>query len=102
MKNVTLKARSIDEIWSGYKDYRDSCEFIKVGIQELDNALNGGLPLGKILEIYGPSGSGKTQFALSVVSEILIKNGIHSNEVFSLYLYTNGTFPIQRLCEILG
>ncbi len=45
-------------------------EHIKTGSISLDNALGiGGMPKGRIIEIYGPESSGKTTLALHVVAE---------------------------------
>lgn len=44
-------------------------ETIPTGALSLDLALGGGLPKGRIIEIFGPEASGKTTFALHVVAE---------------------------------
>ena len=45
-------------------------EHVKTGSIALDNALGiGGMPKGRIVEIYGPESSGKTTLALHVVAE---------------------------------
>ena len=45
-------------------------EVIPTGCMDLDNALGvGGLPRGRVIEIYGPESSGKTTVALHVVAE---------------------------------
>jgi len=47
------------------------------GSINLNNALGiGGLPRGRIVEIFGPESSGKTTLALHVISECQKKNGI--------------------------
>ncbi len=43
---------------------------VSTGIIGLDIALGGGLPVGRITEIYGPEGTGKTTVALCVVAEV--------------------------------
>lgn len=49
-------------------------ETIRTGSLSLDLALGGGLPKGRIVEIYGPESSGKTTLALHAVAEVQ-KNG---------------------------
>lgn len=53
----------------------DKVEVISTGCLAIDNALGvGGIPKGRIVEIYGPESSGKTTVALHVVAECQ-KNG---------------------------
>src|SRR5256714_7051087 len=56
---------------------RIEVEAISTGSLGLDIALGiGGLPRGRVIEIYGPESSGKTTLALSVVAEAQRKGGI--------------------------
>ncbi len=49
-------------------------ETIPTGSLSLDLALGGGLPRGRIVEIYGPESSGKTTLTLHAIAEVQ-KNG---------------------------
>ncbi len=52
-------------------------EVIKTGVPTLDIALGiGGVPKGRIIEIYGPESSGKTTLCLSLISEIQKTGGV--------------------------
>ncbi len=61
----------------GANDRTIDVEAISTGSLGLDIALGiGGLPRGRVIEIYGPESSGKTTLALSVVAEAQKKGGI--------------------------
>lgn len=52
-------------------------ESVSTGSLNLDIALGiGGIPKGRIIEIYGPESSGKTTLALHIVSEIQKNGGV--------------------------
>ena len=51
-------------------------ETIPTGSLSLDLALGGGIPRGRIVEIYGPESSGKTTLALHAVAEVQKKGGL--------------------------
>ena len=51
-------------------------ETIPTGALTLDIALGGGLPKGRVIEIYGPESSGKTTLALHAISEVQKSGGI--------------------------
>ena len=52
-------------------------ETIPTGSLSLDNALGlGGVPKGRIIEVYGPESSGKTTVALHMVAEVQKRGGI--------------------------
>ena len=47
-----------------------AAETIKTGALSLDLALGGGIPHGRIVEIYGPESSGKTTLSLHIIAEL--------------------------------
>ncbi|MBU0548833.1 MAG: recombinase RecA [Candidatus Omnitrophica bacterium] len=50
---------------------------IPTGALSLDVALGvGGLPRGRVIEIYGPEASGKTTLTLSTIKEVQLKKGV--------------------------
>ncbi len=51
-------------------------ETIPTGSLSLDIALGGGIPVGRVVEVYGPESSGKTTLALHVVSEVQKSGGL--------------------------
>ena len=54
-----------------------SIEAIPTGSLALDIALGvGGIPRGRVIEIYGPESSGKTTLALHVMAEVQKNGGI--------------------------
>jgi recombination protein RecA len=55
---------------------RMKVETIPTGALTLDIALGGGLPKGRVIEIYGPESSGKTTLALHAISEVQKSGGI--------------------------
>lgn len=51
-------------------------ETISTGALTLDLALGGGLPKGRVIEIYGPESSGKTTLALHALAEVQKSGGV--------------------------
>ena len=56
------------------------------GIEELDHIIGGGMPEGRIIEIFGPEGSGKTTLGYHL-------SGLHN---LALYIPIEGTFDASR------
>lgn len=56
---------------------RDAIDVVSTGILPLDLGLGvGGVPRGRIVEIYGPEASGKTTVCLSIISEAQKHGGV--------------------------
>ncbi|HIK18799.1 MAG TPA: recombinase RecA [Leptolyngbyaceae cyanobacterium M33_DOE_097] len=55
---------------------RMKVETIPSGALTLDLALGGGIPKGRVIEIYGPESSGKTTLALHAISEVQRSGGV--------------------------
>ncbi|MCK5720493.1 MAG: recombinase RecA [Thiomargarita sp.] len=52
-------------------------ETVSTGSLSLDIALGvGGLPMGRVVEVFGPEASGKTTLALQVIAEVQKKGGL--------------------------
>jgi recombination protein RecA len=56
------------------------------GIEDLDHIIGGGMPEGRIIEVFGPESSGKTSLGYHLMS-------LHS---LGLYIPIEGTFDAQR------
>src|ERR1044072_7632299 len=53
-----------------------SVELIPTGILSVDIALGGGIPRGRIMEIYGPESSGKTTLAEYIIGQVQKRGGL--------------------------
>ena len=61
----------------GYSNAHMNVETVPTGSLSLDIALGlGGVPKGRIIEVYGPESSGKTTVALHMVAEVQKRGGI--------------------------
>jgi recombination protein RecA len=61
----------------GERDLSLGIDVIPTGSLALDTALGvGGVPRGRILEVYGPESSGKTTLALHIIAEAQARDGI--------------------------
>lgn len=56
--------------------YKLDIETFSTGSLSLDLALGGGIPRGRIIEIYGPESSGKTTLSLHAVAEVQKMGGV--------------------------
>lgn len=55
--------------------YKVNVECIPTGSVSLDLALGGGIPKGRVIEVYGPESSGKTTLTLHAIAEIQKQGG---------------------------
>jgi recombination protein RecA len=53
-----------------------SVEVVPTGIIAIDLALGGGIPRGRIIEIYGPESSGKTTLSSYMVGQVQARGGL--------------------------
>ncbi len=56
--------------------YKLDIETMSTGSLSLDLALGGGIPKGRVVEIYGPESSGKTTLSLHAVAEVQKAGGV--------------------------
>ncbi len=89
MKKETEKSTDLDKLLSSLQDKfgegaimkldsvkKVDTDVVSTGSFSLDLALGvGGLPMGRIVEIFGPESSGKSTMALHVISEVQKKGG---------------------------
>jgi len=55
--------------------YNQKVECIPTGSLSLDIALGGGVPKGRVIEVYGPESSGKTTLTLHAIAEVQRQGG---------------------------
>ena len=61
----------------GQAEYQKGVDVISTGSISLDSALGvGGVPKGRIVEIYGPEASGKTSLTLHIIAEAQKSGGV--------------------------
>ncbi|MEM4523129.1 MAG: hypothetical protein QW738_07970 [Nitrososphaeria archaeon] len=71
------KKFSKEEIYTGQELKQTKEEIVSTGILTVDLALGiGGIPMGKIIEVYGQESSGKTTFSLITISQMQKANKI--------------------------
>lgn len=63
-----LKALDLGDEFVTAQDYThaDVKDWVPTGIPEVDSALTGGLPMGRVIELYSPNNVGKTTLAIQI------------------------------------
>lgn len=70
------RAYGVGAIWSALETNIPTIQVVSTGAATLDKALGvGGVPRGRITEIYGPEAVGKTTLALSVIANVQAGGG---------------------------
>ncbi|XP_072223804.1 DNA repair protein RAD51 homolog 3 [Leuresthes tenuis] len=67
---------------------------------QLDHALHGGLPVGKLTEICGAPGVGKTQLCLQLAVDVQVPQCFGGIEGQAVFVDTEGGFLLQRVGDI--
>lgn len=70
--------------------------FLSTGLHSLDQALEGGYPLGSLTELVGPAGAGKSQLCLLAAAAALA-----AAEGGVIYLDTERKFSAARFSQML-
>ncbi|KAK8456608.1 hypothetical protein SEVIR_3G045700v4 [Setaria viridis] len=69
-------------------------------LRGLDEALGGGIPMGKLTEVVGPSGIGKTQFCLKLALLAALPEYYGGLDGRVVYIDTESKFSSRRMIEI--
>lgn len=79
------KTYGVESITNMSSDGRSSTKVRKLptGLPALDHVLGGGIPRGRIIEIYGPESSGKTTLAAAMISAAQFYSLLHSGYIRS-------------------
>lgn len=84
------QAKIVSMLSNEYEDV----ERVSSGSLSLDLALGGGLPRGRIVEIYGPESSGKTTVALTAVASVQKAGGT------ALFVDAEHSFSAKWACNL--
>ena len=84
---------------------RESLEHIKLGSENLNGLLNGGIEVGATTEFYGEFGSGKSQISMMAALQCPQSKENGGLDGAVIYYDTEGTFRperIKHICEARG
>uniref|UniRef100_A0A3B3DEX3 DNA repair protein RAD51 homolog 3 n=1 Tax=Oryzias melastigma TaxID=30732 RepID=A0A3B3DEX3_ORYME len=76
------------------------CGSITTFSSQLDRALKGGLPVGKVTEICGAPGVGKTQLCLQLSVDVQVPLSFGGLEGQVIFMDTEGSFVLQRVGDV--
>jgi len=69
-----MRMKVLDTVLSKYEKAKGSlCEKVAVDLLPLDYVTDGGIPIGKIVEIYGENGTGKTTISMYIMRKYMEK-----------------------------
>lgn len=69
-------------------------ERVSTGCKQIDDMLEGGVPKGRIIEIFGTESSGKTTLCLHIIKEVQDRNGI------AAFIDAEHALDINYACQI--
>jgi len=75
-------------------------EFLPTNVDSIDTILGGGIPVGRVTEVYGQAGVGKTQLCLQLCANARLPKNFGGLNGKSVYLDCHGGFNSNRLNEI--
>ncbi|CAM6096258.1 unnamed protein product [Calypogeia fissa] len=90
---------SVLSLWEERKKKEKGGSYLATKFQELDEALDGGIPFGLLTELVGAPGVGKTQLCLmlSVMAAVPMEDGLNRSVI---YIDTEHKFSSRRMMEI--
>lgn len=81
-------------------NFDESDVFLPTNIEAIDSILGGGIPIGRVTEIFGQAGVGKTQLCLQLCANARLPKHFGGLNGKSVYLDCHGGFNSKRLYEI--
>lgn len=75
LKNFPKSKSTNEDVVSIFTKISSDVKKVSSGSMILNNILGGGIPVGRIIEIYGPEASGKTSIALTTLANVQKEGG---------------------------
>lgn len=92
--------KTVLKILSDIEVKENSFQKISTSIPDLDDALNGGLSTGNLIEVFGEARTGKTQFCHQMCINVQKPKRLKGLEGEAVYIDGEGTFRPERLLEM--